>query len=72
MCKRGGKAVSSASVAFIYIFGLIFAFAFTSMQPIYPEEVLSNDMRAKGISAFQPTAGCAGSLNNFAPVELVP
>lgn len=39
---------SSASIAFIYIFGSVFAFAFTSMQPIYPGEVLSNDMRAKG------------------------
>jgi hypothetical protein len=50
--EQVGKAVSSASVAFIYIFGPIFAFAFTSMQPIYPGEVLSNGMRAKGIGVF--------------------
>jgi len=37
------------------------------MQPIYREEVLSNDMRAKLI---QLTVGCTGFLNNFAPVGL--
>jgi len=55
MCKRGGKAVLSTSIAFIYIFGPILAFAFTSMQPIYPEAV---------------TASCASLLNNFTPVGL--
>jgi MFS family permease len=69
--QTGGKAVSSASIAFIYIFGSVFALAFTSMQPIYPGEVLSNDMRAKGIGVFQITAGCAGFVNTFAaPVAL--
>jgi hypothetical protein len=33
-----------------------------------PEEVLSNNMRAEGISVSQPTASCAGSLNSFALV----
>lgn len=41
---------SRASIAFIYIFGVVFAWAFTSMQPIYPAEVMTNDMRAKGAS----------------------
>jgi MFS family permease len=69
--QTGGKAVSSASIAFIYVFGSVFALAFTSMQPIYPGEVLSNDMRAKGIGVFQLTAGCAGFANTFAaPVAL--
>jgi hypothetical protein len=62
MCKRGVKGVSNASIAFIYIFGPIFAFAFISMQPIYPGEVISNDMRANGISVFQLTASCASSI----------
>jgi hypothetical protein len=50
--KAGGKAVSSASIALIFIFGSVFAFAFTLMQPIYPWEVLSNDIRTKGIGVF--------------------
>lgn len=40
--KTGDKEASSASIAFIYIFGVIFAVAFTPMQPIYPAEVLSS------------------------------
>lgn len=57
--QTGSKASSSASIAFIYVFGSVFALAFTSMQPIYPGEVLSNDMRAKGMGVFQLTSGCA-------------
>ena len=65
------KESSSASIAFIYIFGSVFALAFTSMQPIYPGEVLSNDMRAKGMGVFQITAGCASFVNTFAaPIAL--
>ncbi|KAE8145302.1 general substrate transporter [Aspergillus avenaceus] len=67
----GSTVASSASIAFIYIFGVVFAFAFTSMQPIYPSEVMSNDMRAKGMGTFKLTAGAAGFVNTFAaPVAL--
>ena len=67
----GSMTASSASIAFIYIFGVVFAFAYTSMQPIYPGEVMSNDMRAKGMGTFKLTAGAAGFVNTFAaPVAL--
>jgi hypothetical protein len=39
---------------------------FTSMQLIYPGEILSNDMRAKGIGVFQFTANCTSFVNTFA------
>lgn len=69
--QDGSTTASAASIAFIYIFGVVFAFAFTSMQPIYPGEVMSNDMRAKGMGVFQLTAGTAGFVNTFAaPVAL--
>jgi len=65
------KAMSSASIAFIYIFGCVFAFAFTPMQPIYPGEVCDNVQRAKGMGVFQLTGGAAGFLNTFvAPIAL--
>jgi MFS family permease len=38
----GSVPASDASIAFIFVFGVTFAFAFTSMQPIYPAEVLSS------------------------------
>tara|TARA_R110002060_G_scaffold9594_17_gene14344 strand:- start:1290 stop:1994 length:705 start_codon:yes stop_codon:yes gene_type:complete len=41
--NNGNLQSSKASIAFIFIFGVVFAFAFTSMQPIYPAEVLSSE-----------------------------
>ena len=53
------------------VFGVVFAFAYTSMQPIYPAEVMTNDMRAKGMFLMQWTSGAAGFLNTFvAPIAL--
>ncbi|KAF2169399.1 hypothetical protein M409DRAFT_65076 [Zasmidium cellare ATCC 36951] len=67
----GSKAASGASIAFIFVFGCVFAFGFTPMQPIYPSEVLSNDMRAKGGLVFGLASGCAGFVNTLAaPVAL--
>lgn len=40
--KTGSVSASSASIAFIFIFGVVFAVAFTPMQPIYPAEVLAS------------------------------
>ena len=69
--ETGSVPSSRASIAFIFIFGSTFALGFTSMQPIYPGEVLSNDMRAKGMGVYQLTAGCASFVNTFAaPVAL--
>ncbi|TKA75488.1 hypothetical protein B0A49_02019 [Cryomyces minteri] len=69
--NTGSKTSSSASIAFIYIFGCVFAIGFTAMQPVYPGEVMTNDMRAKGMAIFQLTAGTAGFVNTFAaPIAL--
>src|ERR1700737_3849779 len=54
--NNGSREASIASIAWIYVFGIVFAFAYTSMQPIYPAEVLGNDMRAKGMAVFQVTS----------------
>jgi MFS family permease len=65
------KASSSASIAFIYVFGATFSWAYTSMQPIYPSEIISNDARAKGVMTYKLTAGASGFLNTFvAPTAL--
>lgn len=69
--RTSSLASSRASIAFIYIFGAIFAFSWTSMQPLYPIEVMSNRMRAKGVFLFQITASVSGFVNTFAaPVAL--
>jgi MFS family permease len=64
--NTGSVTCSSASIGFIFVFGAIFAFAFTSMQPIYPAEVMSNDMRAKGMGTYKLVGGMAGFINTFA------
>lgn len=69
--NTGSEISSRASIAFIYIFGAIFAFGYTSMQPIYPLEVMSNDMRAKGTGTYKLTGGAAGFINTFVgPIAL--
>ncbi|CZR55595.1 related to transporter (major facilitator superfamily) [Phialocephala subalpina] len=69
--NTGSILSSRASIAFIYIFGVVFAFSWTSMQPLYPIEVMSAEMRAKGVFIFQITAGLSGFVNTFAaPVAL--
>jgi ABC-type phosphate transport system auxiliary subunit len=41
--RSGSVPSSSASIAFIFIFGVIFAVGCTPMQPIYPAEVLDSE-----------------------------
>lgn len=65
------KPMSTTSIVFIYMFGCIFAFAFTPMQPIYPGEVCDNVQRAKGMGVFKITSGAASFVNTFAaPIAL--
>lgn len=69
--KTENKSSSGASIAFIYVFGAVFSFAYTSMQPIYPTEIISNDARAKGVMCYKLTGGASGFLNTFVtPIAL--
>ena len=69
--NTGSRVASYASIVFIFVFGAVFASAYTSMQPIYPAEVMGNDMRAKGMGTYKIVGGCAGFINTFAaPVAL--
>lgn len=64
--KTGSKASSYVMLAFIFLFGIVFSFAWTPMQPVYPAEVLENQMRARGIAFFGFNAGVAGFINTIA------
>lgn len=48
--SKGDKASSAAMVAMIYIFQAIYSFGWTPLQALYPVEVLSFEMRAKGMA----------------------
>lgn len=43
-------ASSAATVAMIYIFQAVYSFGWTPLQALYPVEVLSFEMRAKGMA----------------------
>ncbi|KIV79775.1 hypothetical protein PV11_07321 [Exophiala sideris] len=64
--KTGSKASSYTMLTFIFLFGIVFSFAWTPMQPVYPAEVLENQMRARGIAFFGFNAGLAGFINTIA------
>jgi hypothetical protein len=48
--STGSKASSGATVAMIYLFQCIYSFGWTPLQALYPVEVLSFEMRAKGMA----------------------
>uniref|UniRef100_A0A060T8J8 ARAD1D12012p n=1 Tax=Blastobotrys adeninivorans TaxID=409370 RepID=A0A060T8J8_BLAAD len=60
--KTGSEPSSVASIVFIYIFGCIFASTYTSLQPIYPAEVLTTQMRAKGMAFYQAIFNVSGFI----------
>jgi len=65
------KAAGTACLAFIFIFGAVYSIGFTPLQALYPVEVLSFEMRAKGMGFSGFAVAAAGMLNQFAwPVSM--
>lgn len=56
------KGASIASLFFVFLFGAVYSVGFTPLQALYPVEVLSFEMRAKGMG-FQGFAVAAGMLH---------
>ena len=64
-------AAAKATQALIYLFGIVFSMGFTPLQILYPVEVLSFEMRAKGMAVSSLAVNLASLLNQFAwPVAL--
>ncbi|KAI5467519.1 general substrate transporter [Mariannaea sp. PMI_226] len=62
---------SKAALAMIFIFGAIYSVGITPLQALYPVEVLSFEMRAKGMAFSSLAVNVAGLLNQFAwPVSM--
>jgi hypothetical protein len=62
---------SKAALAMIFIFGAIYSVGITPLQALYPVEVLSFEMRAKGMAFSNLAVNAAGLLNQFAwPVSM--
>lgn len=67
----GSKAASAATVAMVYLFQICFSFGWTPMQALYPVEVLSFEMRAKGMAFSNLMVAAGGMVNQFGfPVAL--
>ncbi|KAF7919086.1 uncharacterized protein EAE98_009406 [Botrytis deweyae] len=69
--NTGSKSSGSAVVAMIFLFDAIFSVGFTPLQALYPVEVLSFEMRAKGMAFSNFAVSAATLVNQFAyPVAL--
>lgn len=68
----GSEVAGRVGIAFIYIFNnVFFAFGYTPLQPLYPAEILSSPMRARGMGLFQLVQGVASFVNTYAaPVAM--
>ena len=68
---KTNTSAAKATVAFIFIFGAVYSFGLTPLQALYPVEVLSFEMRAKGMAFSSFAVNAGGMLNQFAwPVSL--
>lgn len=69
---HGNQTAGRVGIAFIYIFNnVFFAFGYTPLQPLYPAEILSSPMRARGMGMFQLVQGTASFVNTYAaPVAM--
>lgn len=62
---------SQACLAMIFLFGSVYSVGITPLQALYPVEVLSFEMRAKGMAFSNLAVNAAGLLNQFAwPVSM--
>ncbi len=60
-----------AVIAMIFLFGAFFSVGITPLQALYPVEVLSFELRAKGMAFSSLSVNAAGLLNQFAwPISL--
>ncbi|KAL0570367.1 hypothetical protein V5O48_011598 [Marasmius crinis-equi] len=60
------KNGANASITFIFLFGIAYSFTYTPLQALYCAEVMSQDMRAKGMAVHILISNCAGFINTFA------
>ncbi|KAH6607315.1 hypothetical protein Trco_003628 [Trichoderma cornu-damae] len=67
----GNPAASKAALAMVFIFGAVYSVGITPLQALFPVEVLSFEMRAKGMAFSSFAVNAAGLLNQFAwPVSM--
>lgn len=69
--SKGDKVSSGVCVAMIYLFQVVYSFGWTPLQALYPVEVLSFEMRAKGMAFSNMFVTIGTMVNQFGfPVAL--
>jgi MFS family permease len=69
--KTESNASSQAFVAMVFLFNAVFAFGITPLQALFPVEVLSFEIRAKGMAFSNFSLTAAMLINQFAyPIAL--
>ncbi|KAJ4245053.1 hypothetical protein NW762_014263 [Fusarium torreyae] len=65
------QAAGYAFIAMMFLYGIVISFTWTPLQALYPAEILSTDIRARGIAAEKFIAACASFINLYAtPIAL--
>lgn len=63
--QQNGSA-AKATLSMIFLFGAVYSVGITPLQALYPVEVLSFEMRAKGMAFSSLSVAVGGLLNQFA------
>lgn len=58
------QSMGYSFIACIFLYGIVFSFTWSTLQSLYPAEILPNNIRAKGI-AFQGVISAAANFVNF-------
>ncbi|KAK0464610.1 general substrate transporter [Desarmillaria tabescens] len=67
----GNSARANAGIALVYLFMVVFSYGWTSMQALYPAEVLGYQARAKGLAFLNICTQGSTLINTFGlPVAL--
>jgi MFS family permease len=61
------QSAAKATVAMIFMFGAVFSFCITPLQALYPVEVLSFEMRAKGMAFSSLATPVVCSTSSLGP-----
>ncbi|RDW69772.1 MFS sugar transporter-like protein [Coleophoma cylindrospora] len=59
------KAAANATIAFVYIFGIVFSFGWTPLQSMYIAETLPTSTRAKGTAIGNLTSSISSTIIQY-------
>ncbi|OBT96818.1 hypothetical protein VE01_04067 [Pseudogymnoascus verrucosus] len=63
--SAANRAAANCTIAFIYVFGIVFSFGWTPLQSMYIAETLPTATRAKGTALGNLASNAAGAVSNY-------